>query len=145
LAETLQATKRAADRTPDPLRCPAASFHSDLSMFQKTGVAGPSSTPVSDFRHTLATRYWPSRERRQRQRGRERNGRQGKPNWEHHSARRQMQKTSARKFHGAPPGNAKNHSKSRVIERVTIFRLWPCCDVPRPEKKDRIYLRAFYR
>jgi len=56
-----------------------------------------------------------------------------------------MQKTSARKFHGAPPGNAKNYSKSRVFERVTILRLWHFCDVPRPVKKDRIYVRAFCR
>jgi len=34
--------------------------HSDLSMFQNTGVAGPSSTPVSDFRHALGARYCPS-------------------------------------------------------------------------------------
>ena len=35
-------------------------LHSDLSIFQKTGVAGPSSTPVSDLRHALGARYWPS-------------------------------------------------------------------------------------
>ena len=34
--------------------------HSDLSIFQKIGVAGPSSTPVSDFRHALGMRYCPS-------------------------------------------------------------------------------------
>ncbi len=34
--------------------------YSLLSMFQKTGVAGPSRTPVSDFRHALGARYWPS-------------------------------------------------------------------------------------
>src|SRR5258706_10434500 len=34
--------------------------HSDLSIFQKIGVAGPSSTPVSDFRHALGARYCPS-------------------------------------------------------------------------------------
>jgi hypothetical protein len=36
---------------------PAYSF---LSMFQNTGVAGPSSTPVKDLRQTLGWRYWPS-------------------------------------------------------------------------------------
>src|SRR5450759_1814933 len=40
-----------------------------------------------------------------------------------------MQKTSARKFHGAPPGNAKSYSNPRAFERVTIsafgtFRTW---------------------
>jgi hypothetical protein len=34
--------------------------HSDLSIFQKIGVAGPSSTPLSDFRHALGARYCPS-------------------------------------------------------------------------------------
>jgi hypothetical protein len=34
--------------------------HSDLSMFQKIGVAGPSSTPVSDFRHALGCPNCPS-------------------------------------------------------------------------------------
>ena len=34
--------------------------YSDLSIFQKIGVAGPSSTPVIDFRHALAMRYCPS-------------------------------------------------------------------------------------
>jgi hypothetical protein len=34
--------------------------HSDLSMFQKIGVAGPSSTPVSDFRHALGRVNCPS-------------------------------------------------------------------------------------
>ena len=34
--------------------------YSDLSMFQNTGVAGPSSTPVSDLRHTLGLVYCPS-------------------------------------------------------------------------------------
>lgn len=34
--------------------------HSDLSIFQKIGVAGPSSTPVSDFRHALGPKYCPS-------------------------------------------------------------------------------------
>ncbi len=34
--------------------------HSDLSIFQKIGVAGPSSTPVSDLRQALGARYWPS-------------------------------------------------------------------------------------
>jgi hypothetical protein len=34
--------------------------HSDLSIFQNTGVAGPSSTPVSDFRHAFGARYCPS-------------------------------------------------------------------------------------
>ncbi len=37
-----------------------ASPHSDLSTFQNTGVAGPSSTPVSDVRQAAATRYCPS-------------------------------------------------------------------------------------
>ena len=37
-----------------------ARAYSLLSMFQKIGVAGPSSTPVSDFRHALGARYWPS-------------------------------------------------------------------------------------
>lgn len=34
--------------------------YSLLSMFQKIGVAGPSSTPVSDFRQALGIVYWPS-------------------------------------------------------------------------------------
>src|SRR5260370_955867 len=34
--------------------------HSDLSIFQKIGVAGPSSTPESDFRQALGARYCPS-------------------------------------------------------------------------------------
>ena len=34
--------------------------YSDLSIFQNTGVAGPSSTPVSDFRQALGARYCPS-------------------------------------------------------------------------------------
>ena len=34
--------------------------HSDLSIFQNTGVAGPPSTPVSDFRHALGAMYCPS-------------------------------------------------------------------------------------
>jgi hypothetical protein len=34
--------------------------HSDLSIFQKIGVAGPSSTPDSDFRQALGARYCPS-------------------------------------------------------------------------------------
>jgi hypothetical protein len=34
--------------------------YSCLSMFQKIGVAGPSSTPVSDLRHTLGAKYCPS-------------------------------------------------------------------------------------
>src|ERR1700750_2215746 len=34
--------------------------HSDLSTFQNTGVAGPPSTPESDFRHALTPRHWPS-------------------------------------------------------------------------------------
>jgi hypothetical protein len=34
--------------------------HSDLSMFQKIGVAGPSSTPDSDLRQALGPKYWPS-------------------------------------------------------------------------------------
>ena len=39
----------------------AASRHASLlSTFQNTGVAGPSSTPVSDFRHALGARNWPS-------------------------------------------------------------------------------------
>ena len=37
-----------------------ASPHSFLSIFQNTGVAGPSSTPVSDFRHAAGAMYWPS-------------------------------------------------------------------------------------
>src|SRR5258708_13231542 len=35
--------------------------HSDLSTFQNTGVAGPSSPPESDFRHPLVSRYCPTR------------------------------------------------------------------------------------
>ncbi len=42
------------------LRQVAASAHSDLSTFQNTGVAGPSSTPDSDFRQDAATRYCPT-------------------------------------------------------------------------------------
>ncbi|SFO69799.1 hypothetical protein SAMN05216330_104229 [Bradyrhizobium sp. Ghvi] len=42
-----------------PLASPEMSY-SDLSTFQNTGVAGPSSTPDSDFRHALGARYWPS-------------------------------------------------------------------------------------
>jgi hypothetical protein len=34
--------------------------YSDLSMFQKIGVAGPSSTPVRDLRHALGALYCPS-------------------------------------------------------------------------------------
>ena len=34
--------------------------YSLLSMFQKIGVAGPSSTPVSDLRHALGPKYCPS-------------------------------------------------------------------------------------
>jgi hypothetical protein len=34
--------------------------YSDLSIFQKIGVAGPSSTPVSDLRHALGPKYCPS-------------------------------------------------------------------------------------
>jgi putative endonuclease len=34
--------------------------HSDLSMFQNTGVAGPSRTPESDFRHAPTPRHCPS-------------------------------------------------------------------------------------
>jgi hypothetical protein len=34
--------------------------HSVFSIFQKTGVAGPPSTPVSDFRHALGWRNCPS-------------------------------------------------------------------------------------
>jgi hypothetical protein len=34
--------------------------YSDLSIFQKIGVAGPSSTPESDLRQPLGSRYWPS-------------------------------------------------------------------------------------
>ena len=37
-------------------RCP----YSDLSIFQKIGVAGPSSTPDSDFRQAEGARYCPS-------------------------------------------------------------------------------------
>src|SRR3954462_9609352 len=33
---------------------------SDLSTFQNSGVAGPSSTPVSDLRQPLGSRYCPS-------------------------------------------------------------------------------------
>ena len=33
--------------------------YSDLSIFQNTGVAGPPSTPVSDFRHALGAIYCP--------------------------------------------------------------------------------------
>ncbi len=35
-------------------------FQSDFSIFQKIGVAGPSSTPERVFRHALAVRYCPS-------------------------------------------------------------------------------------
>ena len=42
------------------VRCERSPPHSDLSMFQKIGVAGPSSTPVSDLRHALGPKYWPS-------------------------------------------------------------------------------------
>ena len=35
-------------------------IHSDLSTFQNTGVAGPSSTPDSDLRQEAATRYCPT-------------------------------------------------------------------------------------
>jgi hypothetical protein len=31
-----------------------------FSIFQNTGVAGPPSTPVSDFRHALGALYCPS-------------------------------------------------------------------------------------
>jgi len=34
--------------------------YSDLSMFQNTGVAGPSSTPVISLRQALGARYCPS-------------------------------------------------------------------------------------
>src|SRR5262249_42673606 len=34
--------------------------YSDLSIFQKIGVAGPSSTPLSDLRHALGMRNCPS-------------------------------------------------------------------------------------
>lgn len=34
--------------------------HSFLSIFQKIGVAGPSSTPVSDLRQALGAKYCPS-------------------------------------------------------------------------------------
>jgi hypothetical protein len=36
------------------------SLHSALSIFQKIGVAGPPSRPVSDFRHALGWRNCPS-------------------------------------------------------------------------------------
>ena len=58
-----------ADKPPTPDLSPPRArarggrgelFHSDLSMFQKIGVAGPSSTPLSDLRQTLGARYWPS-------------------------------------------------------------------------------------
>src|SRR5436305_81060 len=41
-------------------RLALAQPHSDLSIFQNTGVAGPPSTPVSDFRHALGAMYCPS-------------------------------------------------------------------------------------
>src|SRR5436190_23988901 len=34
--------------------------HSDLAIFQKTGVAGPSSTPERDFLQALGALYCPS-------------------------------------------------------------------------------------
>jgi hypothetical protein len=34
--------------------------HSVFSIFQNTGVAGPPSTPLSDFRHALGWRNCPS-------------------------------------------------------------------------------------
>ena len=39
---------------------PPGAPYSLLSIFQKIGVAGPSSTPVSDLRQALGARYWPS-------------------------------------------------------------------------------------
>ena len=41
-------------------RLPGGEIYSDLSIFQNTGVAGPSSTPESDFRQALGTRNCPS-------------------------------------------------------------------------------------
>src|ERR1700761_3502869 len=43
-----------------PGRTTSGWVHSDLSMFQNTGVAGPSSTPVSSLCHTLGAKYCPS-------------------------------------------------------------------------------------
>ena len=40
--------------------CERNAPYSLFSMFQKIGVAGPSSTPVSDLRQALGARYWPS-------------------------------------------------------------------------------------
>jgi hypothetical protein len=48
-------------RSRDPLaRNDGPPPYSDLSIFQNTGVAGPPSTPVSDFRHALGAMYCPS-------------------------------------------------------------------------------------
>ena len=56
-AGTRQRIVAAAPRRPSGVdRAP----HSVLSIFQNTGVAGPSSTPVSDFRHALGAMYCPS-------------------------------------------------------------------------------------
>ena len=49
-----------ASQQPLLISALAPSPHSDLSTFQKIGVAGPSSTPLSDFRHALGARYCPS-------------------------------------------------------------------------------------
>jgi len=44
----------------DPDEREEPSPYSDLSTFQNSGVAGPSSTPVSDLRQPLGRRYCPS-------------------------------------------------------------------------------------
>jgi hypothetical protein len=54
--------KGGANRTAANFSAPelSAGRHSVLSIFQKIGVAGPSSTPVSDLRQALGARNWPS-------------------------------------------------------------------------------------
>src|SRR6266436_8063251 len=53
--------KRARRKTPLRRALPSAMHpYSLLSIFQKTGVAGPSITPVSDFRQAVGMRYCPS-------------------------------------------------------------------------------------
>jgi hypothetical protein len=54
------ARSKASSPRPAMTKRVALSPHSDLSMFQKIGVDGPSSTPLSDFRQALGARYWPS-------------------------------------------------------------------------------------
>jgi hypothetical protein len=54
-------TKKARRRAWSSVALSCLMFaYSDLSIFQKIGVAGPSSTPEIDFRQALGAKYCPS-------------------------------------------------------------------------------------